>query len=525
MKKGLAGGLVGLALVAVAFLGWNQFAGAPDTAGDAVIGDQTVLTPAPQSADVEAVTSATSGTQTPPIETAASPTAEPAGSGVTQTPEQVDTADLAREATVVVPDSSTGSENASAPDRPFAENDPESLENAISQELSDEGQMLPLFDLVRVDADGQTVVAGKANPGDRVEILLDGEVIGEADADGSGAFVGIVTAPLSGAAQQLQLRTVRKEVEPIAVAAAVSDPAQATPAEVEPAEIQPPAPQAEGGAETATRDPIESATAADDSSKLLAVEPVTTQTEQQDPLPSTVAPAGQSAPELAATTTASGQADEMQVVRAEPTQPDARPEKEIVGEQAPAYAVSTPVIILPSSSPEDAPALIQPQEDRVALLQPQGRSSSVTLDAIRYGETGAVQLNGRGAPGNSVRIYGNGDRLGDTGIEDNGTWGWALARERALGVRLFRFDELTTKGAVSSRIETPFTYEATSPKIVRQREVVIQRGDYLWTIAEQFYGTGVRYSLIYGANSDLIRDPDLIYPGQVFSVPELVDAE
>ena len=46
----------------------------------------------------------------------------------------------------------------------------------------------------------------------------------------------------------------------------------------------------------------------------------------------------------------------------------------------------------------------------------------------------------------------------------------------------------------------------------------------LLRIAEQFYGEGIRYSLIYGANTELIRDPDLIYPGQEFSIPELVDA-
>ena len=47
----------------------------------------------------------------------------------------------------------------------------------------------------------------------------------------------------------------------------------------------------------------------------------------------------------------------------------------------------------------------------------------------------------------------------------------------------------------------------------------------LWRIAEQYYGAGIRYSVIYGANSKLIRDPDLIYPGQVFVVPELIDAD
>jgi nucleoid-associated protein YgaU len=50
--------------------------------------------------------------------------------------------------------------------------------------------------------------------------------------------------------------------------------------------------------------------------------------------------------------------------------------------------------------------------------------------------------------------------------------------------------------------------------------VVIQPGDNLWTIARRTYGAGWEYTLIYRANRDQIADPDLIYPGQVFVVPE-----
>jgi nucleoid-associated protein YgaU len=51
--------------------------------------------------------------------------------------------------------------------------------------------------------------------------------------------------------------------------------------------------------------------------------------------------------------------------------------------------------------------------------------------------------------------------------------------------------------------------------------VVVVRGDSLWNIARARYGTGFRPTLIYGANKDQIRDPDLIYPGQVFNLPKI----
>lgn len=50
--------------------------------------------------------------------------------------------------------------------------------------------------------------------------------------------------------------------------------------------------------------------------------------------------------------------------------------------------------------------------------------------------------------------------------------------------------------------------------------VIIRRGDTLWRISRRVYGRGVRYSTIYLANQEQIRDPDMIWPGQIFSVPD-----
>lgn len=50
-------------------------------------------------------------------------------------------------------------------------------------------------------------------------------------------------------------------------------------------------------------------------------------------------------------------------------------------------------------------------------------------------------------------------------------------------------------------------------------KAIIRRGDNLWTIARRVYGEGVKYTTIYEANTGQIRDPDRIYPGQVFDLP------
>ena len=55
------------------------------------------------------------------------------------------------------------------------------------------------------------------------------------------------------------------------------------------------------------------------------------------------------------------------------------------------------------------------------------------------------------------------------------------------------------------------------PKPANQTYTVV-KGDCLWNIAKKFYGNGSKYTVIYNANKDKIKNPNLIYPGQVLKV-------
>jgi nucleoid-associated protein YgaU len=48
---------------------------------------------------------------------------------------------------------------------------------------------------------------------------------------------------------------------------------------------------------------------------------------------------------------------------------------------------------------------------------------------------------------------------------------------------------------------------------------VVSRGDSLWRISRVTYGAGTRYAVVYKANQDQIRNPNRIYPGQIFVLP------
>ena len=91
------------------------------------------------------------------------------------------------------------------------------------------------------------------------------------------------------------------------------------------------------------------------------------------------------------------------------------------------------------------------------------------------------------------------------------------------GVYTLRIDALSAEGAVVSRLETPF--ERTAPELAAAARsagtaaITVQPGFTLWAISEGYFGDGTAYVQIFEANRDLIRDPNLIYPGQVFALP------
>ena len=47
----------------------------------------------------------------------------------------------------------------------------------------------------------------------------------------------------------------------------------------------------------------------------------------------------------------------------------------------------------------------------------------------------------------------------------------------------------------------------------------VSRGDSLWRLSQLTYGAGTRYAVIYKANKEQIRNPNMIYPGQIFVMP------
>jgi nucleoid-associated protein YgaU len=100
---------------------------------------------------------------------------------------------------------------------------------------------------------------------------------------------------------------------------------------------------------------------------------------------------------------------------------------------------------------------------------------------------------------------------------------WHISPEDNLSPGLYslRADHVGDKGKVITRVETRFARAAPLKERPNKGVVFVKTGNSLWRLAREAYGAGTRYTVIYEANREQIRNPDLIYPGQVFFVPNV----
>jgi len=290
------------------------------------------------------------------------------------------------------------------------------------------------FDLLRVTPEGGLTLAGKAAPGAKVEVLLDGVPLDTVSADANGDFVLLAGAVApSAAARVLSVKVT--------------------------------------GADGVPRDLAETLTVA----------------------PSPLA--------LAQAATAAGAAPE------------------VVAEQVAAAETLAAKPLLTDGAGAEVLA---------------GASDALVIDTLAFGADGAIEISGRGAPAGVVlRAYVDNAEAGLVQAGADGGWRMLLPKA-APGRHELRVDAIDATGKVVARAGTGF--EAAAPETLAAaagaasatgaapgagpRVVTIAPGNTLWAIARETYGDPYLYVKVFEANRGQIRDPDLIYPGQVFTLPE-----
>ena len=177
---------------------------------------------------------------------------------------------------------------------------------------------------------------------------------------------------------------------------------------------------------------------------------------------------------------------------------------------------------------QTAPTVLLADREGIRVVQQGGPGpevqAQVTLDTIAYDTEGDVVMAGRGPAESDVHFYLDNQPIHLAQIGAAGGWSTELPQVDP-GTYTLRLDQVDAEGTVSSRIETPFLRE--EPETIRaittasgESVVTVQWGNTLWAIAQELLGDGVMYVQIYEANREQIRNPDLIYPGQIFTIPE-----
>lgn len=165
-----------------------------------------------------------------------------------------------------------------------------------------------------------------------------------------------------------------------------------------------------------------------------------------------------------------------------------------------------------------------PSQPVVAKTGPAGPLLSV--EALDYDRRGRVSFSGRTEPEGRLFAYIDNKIAGQTAADARGGWKLTPDHELGVGAHQLRVDLVGDQGKVSARVELIFYRAAMmadagqdDPSLAKPGSIVIQPGNNLWRIARHTYGAGIQYTLIFDANREHIRDPNLIYPGQVFSLP------
>lgn len=221
---------------------------------------------------------------------------------------------------------------------------------------------------------------------------------------------------------------------------------------------------------------------------------------------------------------------------------------------------SVAVVLEPQATDRPVVALMTPDKPTVVLSQPgsakPGAASAVVVEAVEVDAGGKFHVSGQARPNTAVRLYLNDALVASVTSGADGRFAVTINEGVRPGSYRVRLDEVeANSGKVSARAEVPFNVpdkvvtgsvaEAAASKgsesggpqlaaaggtgvsggssstvvVPRISTTTVSRGDSLWRLSQLTYGAGTRYAVIYKANKEQIRNPNMIYPGQILVMP------
>lgn len=451
----------------------------------------------------------------------------------------------------------------------------------------------PTFDVLRVEPDGSAVIAGKAQPGGKLEILSNGKVVAETKIDGSGDFAAVFDNPLPPGDHQLVLRstdangkaTQSEEVATVSVPqnksgellAMVSKPGEASRVlampDAAPAPLQPQATVAQQPAATteqtanAASTPVAGNAPSAAAPLTASVQVTAVEFEGSKIFVAGSAPAGSTVRALVDETEIGKTATEVSghfviegdvdlavgshIITVEELNADGtakvrvrvpfeRPQTDqaTVAMQAPSTSSSASTTAAPAENQSTASDRAAFEKLRTDVAKAFGILSTLYKDQATPALDQAIA--GRSAVVIALKSLSEFRTAAATEPAFTAFAGDITAKARqllatveawpndvaaigkgiaSLASRLAELHIIAPPAPAPQAPAGPQTFEQ-APLAESQNSVIIRRGDTLWQISRRVYGQGVRYTTIYLANEDQIKNPDLIEPGQIFGVPK-----
>ena len=299
----------------------------------------------------------------------------------------------------------------------------------------------PSFDLLRVEPDGSTVIAGKGAPNTRLDVMSGDKVIATTEIGPSGDFAAVLDEPLAAGDYQLTLRTAGADgaaatSEEVATVSIPTDGASGLLAMVtKPGEASRILTQPEAPAATPAPEAPAAETPAPDTAASPAVE-------EPAPAEAASAPAMPATPELPAAGLD---------IAATPPQVDA-PAGSTLADQA---ADAAPPAEAPAAAPQEQ-AAIAPAPEPVATPEPPASPAAVRVDAVEI-EGDKLFVAGSATPGHTVRVLADGVEVGTSKVDANGRFIVEAVASLAVGDHTISADLIAPGGGdVILRASVPF---------------------------------------------------------------------
>jgi len=143
-------------------------------------------------------------------------------------------------------------------------------------------------------------------------------------------------------------------------------------------------------------------------------------------------------------------------------------------------------------------------------------SGDLAISGVRYDSKERLAVTGRAPAKAHIQVYLDDKLIMRTLADETGHWHGAPKLNLSSVEHHIRADQVGEDGKVIARVEITFAPSGTAPS---DGKIIVEAGNSLWRLARQVYGSGFEYMSIYQANRGQIRDPNLIYPGQVIEIP------